>query len=41
MQYYDLNSVSNFDVLKNIFKSLSGDNIKYILDYAYIKNIKK
>ena len=41
MQYYDLNSVSNFDVLKNIFKILSGDNIKYILDYAYIKKYQK
>lgn len=41
MQYYDLNKTTNKTVLKNIFKSLSMDNIEYILTYSHIKRFKK
>lgn len=41
MQYYDFNASTNTHIIRNIFKTISQDNIQYLLDHSQIKKYQK
>ena len=41
MQYHDFNASQNHQIIKNIFKNISEDEIQYLLNHSCIKKYQK